>query len=248
MKAQFDKLSGMMGQGDGDGRKALDLFLSEYKDHPLGNPWADEAQRVFEAGQESRRKAYKTEVSNLSQKVSFSPFSFLKTVNQPKVIAILSITNKAKRKVTQNEIEYLTHLMRNYLSLLPKKNFLVMTQENIETMIPEGQSIEDCVGSCEVEIGRLLNAHWIITGEMIKFGKSLRVSIKIHNSISGTFIGSSSVKGKSIEELEIPIQNLSLEMMYKILPQLKAHLDQYLSQDPKVRMSCLQNKVCTSEM
>ena len=60
MKAQFDKLSGMMGQGDG--RKALDLFLSEYKDHPLGNPWADEARRVFEAGQESRRKAHKAEV------------------------------------------------------------------------------------------------------------------------------------------------------------------------------------------
>jgi hypothetical protein len=176
----------------------------------------------------------------------FQPFSFIQANGSTQAIAILEIKNKAPRKVTKDEIEYLTNLIRSSLSSLPKQHFLVMTKENIETMIPQGKSIEDCMGSCEVETGRLLNAHWIITGEMIKFGKSMRITVKLHNSQSGNFVGSSSAKGSDIEDFEQSIQKLALDLLYKMLPKLKDHLDQYLTPSISDRINCLQSQYCTS--
>ena len=138
--------------------------------------------------------------------------TFAQKKTQQRRIAILELSNRTKQQVSLEEINFLTNEMRRVAGYLPSADFLVMTKESIEVLIDPSQSIEDCVGVCEVETGRLLGADWILTGEVIRFGRSLRVSIKLHETKSGQYLAGESLKGKEVEDLEVPIQQSTLKL------------------------------------
>ena len=96
-----------------------------------------------------------------------------------KRIAVLELKNRAQSGVSQTELSYLTNEVRLIMSYLPKDQFLVMTKESMLMLIEPGKTLEDCVGECEVETGRLINADWIITGELLRFGSSIPISYRV---------------------------------------------------------------------
>jgi len=138
-----------------------------------------------------------------------------------KRIAILELKNLAQNNVSPTELHYLSNEVRLITSYLPKDQYLIMTKESMLTLIDPDKTLEDCVGECEIETGRLLNADWIITGELLRFGSSLRVSLRLHNTRNGQFVKGVSFKGRTIESLEKPLHIASLRLMYEIDPQLK---------------------------
>ena len=134
-------------------------------------------------------------------------------------IAVLMLNNKWRQKISVDEVNYLTSTIRIMMSYLPKSEYLVMTKESMEVLIdPSKGSLEECVGKCEVETGRLLGASWIVTGEILKFGSQLSVVLKVHNTETGQFAGGGSFKGKSVDGLELPLKKNVLKLMKAVSP------------------------------
>ena len=102
--------------------------------------------------------------------------------------------------------------MRKYARALPQ-DFIMITRENIVAMLPPDVKLDECIGECEVETGRRIGAHWIVTGEVIRFGQSLRIALNLHHSASGDLRSSSIVRGDVVEELERPIQRATYELL-----------------------------------
>ena len=158
-----------------------------------------------------------------------------------KRIAVLELKNRTQSGVSQTELAYLTSEIRLIMSYLPKDQFLVMTKESMMMLIEPGKTLEDCVGECEVETGRLINADWIITGEILRFGSSLRVSLRLHNTVNGQFVKGESIRGLTIESLENPLHLAALRFVYQISPTLKQRAIRQWGTDLKNHLTPLRN-------
>lgn len=123
---------------------------------------------------------------------------------ETKRVAVLALRNKLQ--MSPSEVEYLTGLVRREAAKSLPIDYLVMTQENIISLLPPDKTLEDCSSECEVDTGRLLGARYIITGEVLRFGSSLRLSLRLHDTQTGRLIGSEVAKGKELEELEGPTE------------------------------------------
>ena len=128
-------------------------------------------------------------------------------------VAVLELINRAPTLVTADEVKYLTNELRSVASYLPRDQYLVLTKESLEVLIDPKLKLEDCVGSCEVKVGRLVGAKWIITGEVVRFGESLRVSLKLHQTETGQFLKGESLKGKTVGQLEESLHHSALNLM-----------------------------------
>lgn len=115
-------------------------------------------------------------------------------------IAVLTLGNHAKLK--SEEIEHLTNIIRQNLATDMGKNYLVMTQENILTLLPDNKKIEDCLDECEVDVGRNLGASLIVTGSILIFNKNYRLNIKVHDTKDGALLASEISKGNNLDAVE----------------------------------------------
>jgi hypothetical protein len=117
-------------------------------------------------------------------------------------LAVLELRDDAGLSVA--EMAYLTDRVRGDASqALPSGAFLVMTRESIQELLPPGVKLVDCLSSeCEVAVGRRIGADYIVTGEILKFGAELRMNLKAHHCASGAFLGSETVGGASLADLE----------------------------------------------
>ena len=119
-------------------------------------------------------------------------------------LAVLRLRNRIN--MSREEIEYLTGLVRRIASKRLALDYLIMTQENIEVLLPPNTNLEECVSECQVETGRTIGARFIITGEVLRFGKSLRLTLRMHDTKTGQLISSEVAKSKDIEGLESPTE------------------------------------------
>ena len=135
-------------------------------------------------------------------------------------VAILPLVNKTSSLVSQDEVGLLTEVVRNAAQRLPHDDFLVMRNESITVLLPEGTSLEDCQGECEVETGRLLGAHWLVTGSVVRFGKSLRVTLALFDTRKAQQVASRITKGLGLEELEGALHRDALTLLSSLEPEL----------------------------
>jgi len=152
------------------------------------------------------QKSNSNQVSSVS-KEEVIPHNNIDEIPPPKFtgesqrVAVLELLNRAPTLVSKDEVSYLTNELRTVASFLPVSKYLVLTQESLEVLIDPSTTLEECVGSCAVETGRLVGARWILTGEVVRFGQS-----KVHDTKSGQFLKGASIKGKSVEDLESDLQ------------------------------------------
>ena len=89
-------------------------------------------------------------------------FSFVQAEKPKEVrVAVLQLTQQVN--LSNQEIGYLTDIVRKIASDQLPKHFLVLTQESIMTLIPPGRELEDCEGTCAVDTGRLLSVKYILS-------------------------------------------------------------------------------------
>ncbi len=138
-----------------------------------------------------------------------------------KRVAVLELKNSSKGLVKDEELSFLSNLIRQASGRLPQDKFMVMTQENILALLPPETKLEDCVNECTITTGRMLGADYIVTGEVVKFGASLRVALKLHESASGALKSSDTISGNKVEELEGNIQGSAVGLFADLEPSLK---------------------------
>lgn len=118
-------------------------------------------------------------------------------------IAVLNLGNGAN--LTETEIVYLTDQIRGGALKLDQRRYLVMTRENILEMLPPGVDLASCEGQCEVETGRNIGADYVATGEIIRFGQALKVSMRLYDTRTSALIGQASASAKEVDTLEQPV-------------------------------------------
>jgi TolB-like protein len=119
-------------------------------------------------------------------------------------VAVLALRNRIQ--MSKEEVDYLTGLVRQIISKRMSRKYLIMTQENIEVLLPPDTNLEDCVSNCQVETGRTIGARYIITGDVLRFGSSLRLTLRMHDTKSGRLLASEVAKAKALDELEAPTE------------------------------------------
>jgi len=113
-----------------------------------------------------------------------------------KRVAVVELKNSAK--LTSGKVSALTELVRGEVSELLGGRYTVITKENINVLVDE-QTCNDASGaSCEVEMGRLLSAHYVISGQLTQLGAKLTLILKVHDTQSAKLVG---VREGSAEEL-----------------------------------------------
>ena len=76
--------------------------------------------------------------------------------------------------------------------------FVVMTKENMLALLPPETKLEECVGECEVEVGRKLGAHYLITGQVGQIDGQLQLLLRLYETLGGSLRGQSTITASSV--------------------------------------------------
>jgi hypothetical protein len=79
----------------------------------------------------------------------------------------------------------------------------VISRENMLVLLQaQGKQIADCEGECEVETGRKIGADLVVSGEILRVGESLKASLRLHETQSGTLLSAATVAATTAEDLD----------------------------------------------
>ena len=102
----------------------------------------------------------------------------------------------------EEKIDFYSDLLRAYANKYT--DYRVITKENIEVLV-KPEMLAECVGKCEVEIGRILSASYVITGSFYKKGQLI---LKFYNTKTATLINSVVVQNEIDKHLEMSFLKL----------------------------------------
>lgn len=125
-------------------------------------------------------------------------------------VAVLEFHNQAG--LSEFEAQALGDMVREAALALPSHRLFVLTRENILQLLPSGADISSCIGDCEVETGRNIGAHLVVSGGVGRFGSSLRVVLKLHDTQTGRLLGSKSASGPDLDTLAPLIADAGFEL------------------------------------
>ena len=127
-------------------------------------------------------------------------------------LAVLDLRSYSK-DVPPDNVRYFTDLVRS-ATLQYAPGLEVMTRENVIVLLQStGRKLEDCEGECEVDTGRRLGADFIVTGEIQKVGRRLKISLRLHGTRGGRLLSSTIASGNSVDDLD-DSANKAVESLY----------------------------------
>ena len=127
-------------------------------------------------------------------------------------------------KKRHGEIQYINDLLYQYIADFTRTRFLLMTRENMEVLLPPSRTLEDCIGSCEVETGRLLQADYLIQPTItlipaLNHITRANITLKLFKMKTGALVKSTLFKIKQIDAQSDQIEN-----------QVRTHVSQLLKE------------------
>src|SRR3954463_12067106 len=117
-----------------------------------------------------------------------------------RVLAVLEFRSKLENEKV--DTAYLTDQVRG-AALDTGANLRVITRENLLMLLKaSGKELSECEGECEVDTGRRVGADLVISGELLKFGTSYKLNMRLHDTREGTLLGASTASGQTFDELD----------------------------------------------
>jgi len=118
------------------------------------------------------------------------------------LVAVLEFRNKLPAEVMDADAGYFSDVVRsNALDALPAAR--LMTRENMMVLLAaDGKELSACEGECEVDTGRKLGADYVISGELLRVGTSLKLDLKLHATADGRLLAGAVATGKSVDALD----------------------------------------------
>ena len=132
-------------------------------------------------------------------------------------IAVLEVkVNKHKGVSALNNFEAraLTDELRSLA--LAMGTYEVLTKENITVLLPPDTKLEDCVGSCEVEVGQKLGVSYIITAEAGRISGELDLLIRLYDTRNGSLINQVNLTGQDAKSLREEIKREGRALFSKL--------------------------------
>ncbi len=139
--------------------------------------------------------------------------ALLIAVGEPRSIAVLEFKNKLVNE--QLDTSYLTDQVRG-AALGAGTPLRVITRENLLALLAAtGKDLSNCEGECEVETGRRIGADLVISGELLKFGSSYKVDMRLHDTKEASLLSAATASGATVDELD---RNLAAAVQKLLAP------------------------------
>lgn len=119
-----------------------------------------------------------------------------KFVYAEEFLAVLNINGP------EEKIDFYSDLLRTYANKYT--DYRVITKENIEILV-KPETLAECVGKCEIEVGRMLSASYVITGSLYKKDQLI---LKYYSTKTATLINSVVVQNEIDKNLEMSFLKL----------------------------------------
>ena len=148
------------------------------------------------------------------------------------LLAVLEIKNKLKEDV---DAGFLSDELRN-LALKQVPGLRVITRENMLVLLQStGKKLEECEGECEVDTGRRIGADLVVSGELLKFGTSYKLDLKLHETSEGRLLAGAIASGKTIDDLDAATPAAATELFapLRLPPSREAQDPQQGAQGPQ---------------
>ena len=130
-------------------------------------------------------------------------------------VAVLELENQSHRVKTE-EVQFITDLVRRAATEgLDRTRYRVMTRETMEVIVPP-QEMKCLAGKCLVEIGKKLQAKFVVGGSVKDFGTKIAVTLEAYDAMSGMLIGSETGTPASVDEAGPVVQQMGARLMQKI--------------------------------
>jgi sulfatase modifying factor 1 len=129
-------------------------------------------------------------------------------------IAVLYLENQSV--LNQSEVQFLHKQIQSIVQIQMQGRYKVITEENINLLLPGNQKLEDCEGECEVDIGRQIGAHLLIVGEIVRYGQTsqnLRLVLRMTETKEGSLINSVTIKGSNADQIESLLNQALIDLL-----------------------------------
>jgi hypothetical protein len=119
----------------------------------------------------------------------------------PRIVSVLELRSKLRDGPAIDAGYVADRLRAEVLSsgidarVISRENMLVLLQA-------QGKQLADCEAECEVETGRRIGADLVVSGELVRVGDSLKASLRLHETRSGTLVSAVTAAGMNPEELD----------------------------------------------
>jgi TPR repeat protein/TolB-like protein len=130
----------------------------------------------------------------------------VKAANQR--IAVIEFVGKAD----SSQLQELTDEARlGVLDVTKGKAYTVMTKESIATIARDlGVDLSKCTeAECEVDTGRQIGAHFVVTGKVTKTGRRFKFMMKVFNTDTAILLTGDTIRAKDLSELEAELRKFT---------------------------------------
>ena len=130
-------------------------------------------------------------------------------------LAILEFTGKAGLSFEQ--LLYLSDQVRAEAQSLVGDQLMILTRETLSELTESPEVLEACTSGCEVQVGRALQAHWLLAGQVHGDEEHIQASIKLHDVRKGISIDIEFAKGSTFNDLVIDTRQASGRLLTHLM-------------------------------
>ena len=133
-------------------------------------------------------------------------------------VAVLETVADSKDIMSPSERRFLTDMLRTQAvkELPAEREFVIMTRENIQMMLPPGKAIEDCEGSCLAETGKNIQADFVAQARIGKVGTNISISVELYETAGSKLVASFTGLGADVNALIEVIKANSPDFFRKV--------------------------------
>jgi hypothetical protein len=115
-------------------------------------------------------------------------------------VAVLEFTNRLGKRDLHRINRYLLSDVARGEILLARTNATVLSRDNLNTLLGHNSIYLSECGNCDIDIGRMAGADYVVTGTIDRVGDSFKVSLLLHRTDNDGRLMASAVATSDIPE------------------------------------------------
>lgn len=131
------------------------------------------------------------------------------------LVAVLEVESRTDR-LSGEDLQYVTDAVRKAASdFLDPARYVVMTRENMDIIVPPEE--RKCMaGMCYAEIGKRLQAKFVVGGNVRHFGNQFGVTLEAYESNTGTVVGMEQGEARDLQGVLALVRNMAPLLLKKV--------------------------------
>lgn len=135
--------------------------------------------------------------------------------SEKELVAVLELERRTQR-LSDQDVQYVTDALRKAASdALDPVRYIVMTRENMDLIVPPQE--QKCLsGMCYAEVGRRLQARYVVGGNIRDFGNQFGVTLEAYESATGAVLGVEQGEAKDVASVLALVRRLAPKLLGRI--------------------------------